>query len=256
MRIQIIFSLLWTVFFSLHEAKETTIRYQHSGIVGGSPTSDTLTIDSVPIGWSDRRNNGFLSINTECQGLFRMTLRMITRSFNHTTTNNHTYQRTHECFLEGHRVLRVSDRIHYDGAEYLCLDSAKNTWMAAVPQALALKQQWDRESGCTERHKVLLQNGCTELIEEFSRDKHSAPEASLAIVLIPILIIVVLLCQFMVSFLISRHGSRLAGGVLGSIIHYPQRNVGIKPLKGDPEEHNLAFTPSKGVHSSLLVTPA
>ncbi|XP_035278018.1 zinc-alpha-2-glycoprotein-like [Anguilla anguilla] len=240
MRIQIIFSLLCTVFFSLHGAKETMIRYQYSGIVGGSPTRDTLTIDSVPIAWSDGRNNGFLSINTECEGLFRMTLRMITRSFNHTTTNNHTYQRTHECLLEGHRVLRVSDRIHYDGAEYLCLDSAKNTWMAAVPQALALKQKWDRQSGCTERHKVLLQNGCTELIEEFSRDKHSAP---------------VFLCQFMVSFLISMHGSRVVGGVLGSIIHYPQRNVGIKPSKGDPEEHNLVFTPSKGVHSSLLVIP-
>ncbi|KAJ8357874.1 hypothetical protein SKAU_G00206680 [Synaphobranchus kaupii] len=255
MLILVTFSILWTVSFSLPGAKETLIQFRFSGIVGRTETSDTLTIDSVPITWSDRRNNGFLSINTECEAPFRLTLRMIRRSFNHTTANNHTYQRTRECLLEGRRVLQVSDRIQYDGAEYLSLDSAANTWTAAVSQALALKQQWGWDNGRTEKHKIHLEDGCTELIKAFSRDENPAPDTSLGVILIPILVIVVF-CQFIFSFFISRHGSNHAGGVLGSIIHYPVTNVAITPSKGDPEKRDSALTPSTDIQTSLLVMPA
>ncbi|KAJ8274223.1 hypothetical protein COCON_G00088480 [Conger conger] len=254
MRILITFSILLTVSFSLPGEKETMIRHQYSGIVGRTETSDTLTIDSVPIAWSDRRDNGFLSVNTECEAPFLMTLALITRSFNHTEANNHTYQRTRECVVKGLRVLQVSDRIHYDGAEYLSLDSGASTWRAAVPQALALKRQWD--SGRTERHTIHLRNGCTELIKAFAHDNHSAPAASLGTMLIPILVIVIFIFMVMVSFLIPRRGAKQAGGVLGSIIHYSEGHVGVTPSKGDPEENDCAYTPSKGMKTSLLVIPA
>ncbi|KAJ8378083.1 hypothetical protein AAFF_G00247970, partial [Aldrovandia affinis] len=95
---------------------------------------------------------------------------MIIKSFKHTTANRHTYQRTRKCRLEGFKILKVSDRIQYDGREYLSLDSFANTWTAAVPQALALKQQWDQGA---EKHELNLRNGCIELIKAFKRNEHS-----------------------------------------------------------------------------------
>lgn len=250
----LIFSFLLALSASLPGPKETMIRYQCRGIVGRTDTNDTLTINSVPIAWSDRPNNGFLSVDSDS---FHMTLKMIARSFNH-STSNHTYQRTRECLLEGLTVRRVSDRIHYDSAEYLSLNSAANTWTAAVPQARALQQQWDRDNGRTERHKIDLQNGCTELFKAFSHsNSNSVSGASLAGLLLLAFVIAAFLGQFMVTFFISRHCSKhTGGGVLGSIVHYHGRSKGITSCKGDPVDRDSTFTGSKGDKSSLLVAPA
>ncbi|KAJ8378085.1 hypothetical protein AAFF_G00247990 [Aldrovandia affinis] len=208
----LIATILWTVSLSLSEAKETIIQYAHSGVFGTVDTTDILTINSVPIEWGDRRNNSFLS-NIENE-----TLRMIIKSFKHTTANRHTYQRTRKCRLEEFKILKVSDRIQYDGREYLSLDSFENTWTAAVPQALALKQQWDQGA---EKHELNLRNGCMELIKAFTRNEHPVSKASFAIIVI--IAIVAFLCLCVVIFYISKNGCGHPGGVLGSIIHYPRR---------------------------------
>nr|XP_046265386.1 uncharacterized protein LOC124069916 [Scatophagus argus] len=135
---------------------------------------------------------------------------------------NHTVLRSRECILEGSQ-LHWTDRVFYDGKVYLTLDDA-DTWTAHVPQALALKELWDREVQRTGTDKIRFQDECNKLMIELrlSEDR-SDPETPWPQFLIPVLALLVFIGLIIVSLLLSnRSGLLHPGGVIGSVIHYPK----------------------------------
>lgn len=72
--------------------------------------------------------------------------------------------RSRECLLEGSQ-LNWADRVLCDGNPYLTLDH-RDMWTAHVPQALALKLQWNQEVQRTSTERIRLQEGCVEVMKE------------------------------------------------------------------------------------------
>ncbi|KAG7457014.1 hypothetical protein MATL_G00241870 [Megalops atlanticus] len=210
---------------SLALPRETIIQYRHSGVVGKTDTTvEMVAINGVPVPWNERIS--ILSINTEYETPFDIILQMIVKSYNHTTASNHTYQRLRECWVEGNGMLRVSERIQYDGKNYLSLESTRDTWTAAVPQALQLKEQLDRDPARTGKQRMHLQNRCTELLKEITRSQTFSTEAFVNYVL-PILAIVAFVGMILFSFFMFKKGPGHPTGVLGSIVHYPPKLSGV-----------------------------
>ncbi|MEQ2242000.1 hypothetical protein ILYODFUR_031256 [Ilyodon furcidens] len=134
---------------------------------------------------------------------------------------NHTILRSRECIIEGSR-LHWADRMFCDGKVFLTLEH--NTWTAHVPEAAALKKQWDQETEHSKRERSRLQEGCILLTKELKlSEEQSVQEIHLPRFLIPILAVTAFLVLIIVTILLSRNlGLRQPGGVIGSIIHYPK----------------------------------
>ncbi|XP_036410623.1 H-2 class I histocompatibility antigen, K-Q alpha chain isoform X2 [Megalops cyprinoides] len=212
-RIFLTLSIFWNPFLAL--PRETIIQYRHTGVVGKTETTvEMVTINDVPVPWN--KSISILSINREND--FDIILQMIVKSYNHTAASNHTYQRLLECRVEGNGMLTMSERIQYDGKNYLSLESTRDAWIAAVPQALQMKEELDRDPARTGLQSMHLQNRCTELLKEITRSEHSSTEAFLKY-LLPILVIVAFVSMILVSFFMFKKGS---GPPAGSIVHYPR----------------------------------
>ena len=102
--------------------------------------------------------------------------KLFVNSFYITSSGNHTVLRSRECILEGSQ-LHWTDRVFYDGKVYLSLDHT-NTWLAQVPQALALKVLWDQEPQLTRTERIRLQEGCIRLMKELRLSGESSGKYS------------------------------------------------------------------------------
>ncbi|XP_041955550.1 uncharacterized protein LOC121714307 [Alosa sapidissima] len=138
-------------------------------------------------------------------------------------TENHTYQRFRECKFIGHQLIHVSEQIMHNGKEFLSLDQTTDTWTALDPQALSLKEVLDRDSERTVQDRMRFQETCAELLKELTHSD-SASKVSTA-VLAPLLAGLVFLGLVLLSFIMSKHSvkgsAQPAGGIVGSIVHYP-----------------------------------
>ncbi|XP_074544991.1 uncharacterized protein LOC141804455 [Halichoeres trimaculatus] len=142
---------------------------------------------------------------------------------NHTSAlSNQTLLRSRECMLEGSR-LHWTDRVFCDGKLCMTLDDT-DTWRSEIPQALALKLVWDQEVQRTRMERIGLQEGCMELMKELSLSQEP-PVSGIPLpqFLIPVLALLAFGGLIIISLLLSKnHGLRHPGGVIGSIVHYPQ----------------------------------
>ncbi|XP_062380883.1 uncharacterized protein LOC134069048 [Sardina pilchardus] len=151
----------------------------------------------------------------------RDALLIFTNRFNN--TENHTYKRCRECKFIGHRLIHVSDQIMHNGKEFLSLNQTTDTWTALDRQALSLKEALNRDSERTVQDRMRFQETCAELLKELTQS-HSALEVSAA-VLAPLLAGLLLFGMVLLSCILAKQGvkgsAHPAGGVLGSIGHYP-----------------------------------
>ncbi|XP_041658392.1 uncharacterized protein LOC121519654 [Cheilinus undulatus] len=144
---------------------------------------------------------------------------------------NHTLLRSRECILEGSQ-LHWTDRVFCDGALCLTLDHS-DAWRAQIPQALTLKLMLDQEAERTRMERIRLQQGCIELMKELrlSRDRTDSG-IPLPQFLIPVLALLAFAGLIIISLLLSKnYGLRHPGGVIGSVIHYPQDMAEMPPEK-------------------------
>lgn len=135
---------------------------------------------------------------------------------------NQTLLHSRECVLEGSQ-LQWTDRVFCDGKLCLTLDTT-DSWRAEIPQALALKLLWNQEVHRTRMERIHLQEGCMELMKEMKLSQEQ-PVSGIPLpqFLIPILALLAFGGLIIISLLLSKnHGLRHPGGVIGSIVHYPQ----------------------------------
>lgn len=135
---------------------------------------------------------------------------------------NQTLLRSRECVMEGSQ-LQWTDRVFCDGKLCLTLDHT-DTWRAEIPQAMALKLLLNQEVHRTRMERIHLQEGCMELMKEL-RLSQEQPVSGIPLpqFLIPILALLAFGGLIIISLLLSKkHGLRHPGGVIGSIVHYPQ----------------------------------
>lgn len=138
------------------------------------------------------------------------------------TLANHTVLRSRECILEGTQV-HWSDRVFCDGEVYLTLDHTDH-WTPHVPQAVDLGDLLGREEQRTQMERIRLQEGCVKLMKELRLSKEqSVSGPPFPPFLIPVLAVLVFMGLIVISLLLAKKlGLRHPGGVIGSVIHYPQ----------------------------------
>ncbi|CAB1326045.1 unnamed protein product [Coregonus sp. 'balchen'] len=178
---------------------DTVIQFQRSGVVGEVETVEQVLVNGAPLSSYGKDVSGIIrdvlldNYSESFQQAFE-----IEENVPNTMTKNHTYHylRVRECKLDGFRVVRLTDQILVNGNDFLTLDRSTDTWTAEVPQALALKQLWDWDTERMRRERIQLHESCTELMKELT---YSEPTTTG-----------------------DPNGSGHPGGVLGSIVHYPQ----------------------------------
>lgn len=112
----------------------------------------------------------------------------------------------------------------YDGKVYLTLDHT-DTWTANVPEALAFKVLWEQEEQRTKTERTNLQEGCVKLMRELRlSEEKSVPWMPYPLFTIPFLSLLVMAGLTIFFVLLSEHGFRQPGGVLGAIVHFPTRH--------------------------------
>uniref|UniRef100_UPI003AAB1269 uncharacterized protein n=1 Tax=Centroberyx gerrardi TaxID=166262 RepID=UPI003AAB1269 len=193
------------------------IQIQQWGVVGGEQIEQQVLLNGVSLTNKSQEVNSFvqtISADAPFPALTGVSQTEI--------LGNHTLLRLRECILEGSEV-HWTDRMLCDGTVFLTLDRT-DTWTVQTPQALALKELWDQEVERTRRERTHLQEGCTKLMKELRlSEEQSVPGIPSAAILVPFLAILTLALLTIISVLISKKEDlRHPGGVIGSIIHYPQ----------------------------------
>ncbi|XP_013995094.1 uncharacterized protein si:dkeyp-13a3.10 isoform X1 [Salmo salar] len=225
--------LTFILFFKLNWGLpiDTVILFQRSGVVGEMDTVEQVLVNGAPLSSCGKYVSGILRAvllgndSESFQQAFEME-----ENVTNTITKNPTYQylRVRECKLNGFRVVHLTDQLLVNGSDFLTLDQSTVTWTAEVPQALALKQLWDWDTERTRRERMQLHESCTELMKELTHSEPTTNRAgmSLLTVLAPLLASLAFVAVVIASFLIAnRQDPRVSGhpgGVLGSIVHYPQ----------------------------------
>ncbi|CAN9503439.1 unnamed protein product [Ophioblennius macclurei] len=151
---------------------------------------------------------------------------------------NHTLLRSRECILEGSQ-LHCTDCVFYDGKVYLTLNHSA-VWTAQVPQALPLKEVWDREVQSLGTEREHLREACFQLMKELKLSEaqsDSVGDFPLLLILIPVLVLVICAVTATTVFISKKKGLRHLGGVTGSIIHYPKDWT----AETDPEEKGYSY---------------
>ncbi|XP_064848624.1 uncharacterized protein LOC135558614 isoform X2 [Oncorhynchus masou masou] len=208
--------------------RDMVIQFQRSGVVG---EVEQVLINGAALSSCEKDVNGILravllgNYSVSFQQAFE-----IQENVNNTMTKNHTYQylRVHESKLDGFRVVHLTERLLINGNEFLTLNRNTDTWTAEVPQALALKHLWDQDTERTRLERIQLHESCAKLMKELT---HSEPITtgggmSMLAALAPLLAGLAFVAMVTRSFLIFKQQdpnvSGRPGGVLGSIVHYPQ----------------------------------
>lgn len=193
------------------------IQIQKMSVIGAQHVSEQVLLNGVPL-TSSRQEVKDLIKSMSADTILPPSIDIDQIS----ALRGHTILRSRECILEGGQ-LHWADRMFNDDEEYLTLDH-NDTWAVHVPQALALKALLDQAVQHTRTERIHLQEGCFQLMKELQlSEEHSVPGVPLPQILIPILGVVAFILLIIVSILLSiKEGSLLAGGVLGSIIHYPR----------------------------------
>lgn len=193
------------------------VQVQQFGVVGAQRVVDQVLLNGVSLAGRSQE------IDRIVQTMSVDALLPTHISVNQTAVlRNHTVRRSRECILEGSQ-LRWADHVFYDGKVYLTLDH-NDTWTAHIPQALALKELWDQEAQRTRMERIRLQEGCIKLMRELKlSEEQSVPGTPLPHFLIPVLAFMAFTGLTIISLLLSKKlGLRHPGGVIGSVIHYPQ----------------------------------
>ncbi|XP_041697825.1 uncharacterized protein LOC121535137 isoform X1 [Coregonus clupeaformis] len=229
MRLPLTFILLFKLNWGL--PTDTVIQFQRSGVVGEVETVEQVLVNGAPLSSYGKDVSGIIrdvlldNYSESFQQAFE-----IEENVTNTMTKNHTYHylRVRECKLDGFRVVRLTDQLLVNGNDFLTLDRSTDTWTAEVPQALALKQLWDWDTERMRRERIQLHESCTELMKELTYSEPTTTGAGMSMltVLAPLLACLAFIALVIASFLISKrqdpNGSGHPGGVLGSIVHYPQ----------------------------------
>uniref|UniRef100_UPI0037E8E1EA uncharacterized protein n=1 Tax=Semicossyphus pulcher TaxID=241346 RepID=UPI0037E8E1EA len=193
------------------------LQVQQLGVVGSYQVKEQVLLNGVSLASTNQEVDSMIrtmSASALLPGLI---------SVNNTSVLiNHTLLRSRECVLEGSQ-LHWTDRVFCDGKLCLTLDHT-DTWTAQIPEALALKLLWDQEVQRTRMERVRLQEGCIKLMKELRlSEEQSVSGIPLPQFLIPVLALLALAGLIIISLLLSKkNGLRHPGGVIGSIIHYPQ----------------------------------
>lgn len=221
------------------------IQLEYKSVISEEGTVVEIVMNGVSLTPSDDRINAFdlMRPSSGSSAILRDALRISANRFNNTDDHT-TYQRCRKCRFSGYQLIHVSDQIMRNGQRLLSLDERTDTWTALDPQAFFLKEKLDRDHENIVQERVRFQEACTELLKEH-RHSQSAPRVS-APVLTPLLAALVLLVLVLLGIIISKHGvkgsAQPAGGVLGSIIHYPASDIVREPVK----------QPSHSIKASLL----
>ncbi|KAL0965963.1 hypothetical protein UPYG_G00288740 [Umbra pygmaea] len=212
--------------------RDTVIQFQRSGVVGKVETVEQVLVNGDSLSSFGKDVSRILKA-VLLSNYSNKTLKMIEENIYNTMKKEHKnqYMRVWECKMSGFQVLVLSDRLLVDGKDFLSLDQTTDTWTAEVPQALTLKQLWDRDSKLTRRERMQLHDSCTELIKEITCEPNKRPtEAGMDMmsVLAPLLAGLAFISLAIASFLISNKQDPTIpvypGGVIGSIVHYPQNH--------------------------------
>ncbi|XP_038859797.1 uncharacterized protein LOC120055852 [Salvelinus namaycush] len=227
MRLPLTFILFFKLSWGL--PIDTVILFQRSGVVGEMETVEQVLVNGAPLSSCGKYVSGILravllgNYSESFQQAFE-----ILENVTNTMTKNPTYQylRVRECKLNGFRVVHLTDQLLVNGNDFLTLDQSTDTWTAEVPQALSLKQLWDWDTERTRRERMQLHESCTELMELTQSEPTTNGGMSLLTVLAPLFAGLAFVAVVIASFLISQQQdpkvSGHPGGVLGSIVHYPQ----------------------------------
>ncbi|CAB1317626.1 unnamed protein product [Coregonus sp. 'balchen'] len=228
MRLPLTFILICKLCLGLQ--MDTVIQFQRSGVVGEVEAVEQVLINRAPLSSCGKDIIAILravllgNYSESFQHAFE-----IEENVNNTMTKNHTYQylRVRECKLDGFRVVHLTDRLLVDGNYFLTLDRNTDTWTAEVPQALALKQLWDQDTERTRLERIQLHESCAKLMKELT---HSEPTttggmsmlAALASLLAGLVFVALVTASFLIFKQQDPKVSGHPGGVLGSIVHYPE----------------------------------
>lgn len=192
------------------------VQVQQWGVVGAQRVMHQVLLNGAPL--TDTRKE----VDSILQTLSADALLPAVGVNMSSALSNHTVLRSRECTLEGSQ-LHWSDRVFYDGTLYLTLER-NDTWTAHVPEALALKVLWDQEGQRTRTDRIRLQEGCIKLMRELKfSEELPAPQTHFPWFVIPVMAALMFIAVLLVSILSAKkQGLRHPGGVLGSVIHYPQ----------------------------------
>ncbi|KAM9322021.1 uncharacterized protein KZ484_020258 [Pholidichthys leucotaenia] len=203
------------------------LQIQQWGVVGAHQVEEQILLNGISLSSKNQEVNIIvrtISADPLLQALISLN--------QNTALRNHTVLRSRDCILEGPQLHWI-DRVFCDGELYLTLDH-NDTWVAYVPQALALKVLWDHEVQRRRNERIQLQEGCKRLMTDAELlAEHSVPEIPLAWFLIPLMMLL-FAGLILTSLLIAKkQGWRYSGGVTGSIVHYPMDMAETAPGRKD-----------------------
>lgn len=195
------------------------VQIQQWAVVGAPRVVDQVLFNGVSI------SSTSLEVSSIIQTLSADALLPALISVNQTSSlRNHTVLWSRECILEDSQ-LHWSVRVFYDGKVFLTLDHG-DEWTVHQPEALTLKELWEKEAQWTRAQREHLQEGCMKLMRELKLSEaqsQSGVGPGIPYPLIPIVCIIMFAGLVLISFLLTKNkGLRHPGGVVGSIIHYPK----------------------------------
>ncbi|XP_065810129.1 uncharacterized protein [Labrus bergylta] len=197
------------------------VQVQQWGVVGSHQVTELVLLNGVSLTSTSREVATV--IKTMSAGALLPSLIGVNDA---SVLRNLTLLRSRECVLEGSR-LHWTDRVFCDGKLCLTLDHS-DSWKAEIPQAQALKRLLDQEVLRTRMERIRLQEGCIELMKELrlsQENQGSSPVSGITLpqFLIPVLGLLAFAGLTVISLILFKnYGLRHTGGVIGSIIHYPQ----------------------------------
>ncbi|XP_061550582.1 uncharacterized protein LOC133411852 [Phycodurus eques] len=208
------------------------IQLQQWVVFGGQPVSERFLLNGVPY-------TGPTKVNGIIQRMSADLIPLTLLANQTVVSRNHTILRSRDCVLEGSE-LHWTDRVFYSGSLYLSLDHG-GAWVAHTPQATALKASWVQAVGSSARECIRLQDACVNLMGKLKlSEERPVPWIPIPHFLIPILGLLTFIGLIALSLFLSiQQGLRHPGGVLGSIIHYPNDMAEFHPEKKGNGYHTL-----------------
>lgn len=227
-----LFAILSSILFETSQAfaapvDAVVVQIQQWGVVGTQQVVDQVLLNGVVLTDMKQVDIIIRTISADAH------LRALTSTNQTVTPANHIVLRERECILEGTHV-QWTDRVFCDGTVFLSLDHTDN-WTPHVPQALALKDLLEQAERQTTLEKIRLEERCARLMRELRfSEEQSVSRPPLPQFLIPVFTCVALMGLILISLLLSKKlGLRHPGGVIGSVIHYPQEFGEMAPeIKG------------------------